>query len=168
MTHQAETANIANTSTFPRINAHTISYLLLALAIGVSGYLSYVKFANASAVCLHGGQFDCGTVLNSAYSEFAGIPIAWLGLGTNFVILALIAAAQHRVSFMREPGVFLVFGVVLFAFIYSVYLVYLQAFVIRAYCPWCLTHEALITVLFVVWVRQVWTAVSADEEEIAA
>ena len=42
----------------------------------------------------------------------------------------------------------LVFGVVLFGFLYSVYLVYLQAAVLRAFCPWCLSHEALITILF--------------------
>jgi len=51
--------------------------------------------------------------------------------------------------------------VVLFAFLYSVYLVYLQAFRIQAYCVWCLTHEALITVLFVAWLRE--TLVTLNE-----
>jgi uncharacterized membrane protein len=41
-----------------------------------------------------------------------------------------------------------VFGIVLFAFLFSVFLVYVQAAIIRAFCPWCLTHEALITILF--------------------
>lgn len=141
----------------PRINAHVISFVILAAAIGVSGYLSYLKIANTSAVCLQGGRFDCGTVLNSAYSEVLGIPIAWLGLGTNLLIVSLLLL-QNRIGFLREYGTMVIFGVVLFAFIYSVYLVYLQAFVIQAYCPWCLSHEALITLLFMVWVHQAWVS----------
>jgi len=130
--------------------AKTLSYVVLAAAIGVSGYLSYLKIAQANAVCVAGGLFDCGTVLNSAYSELGGIPIAWLGLATNLLIVTLMAL-EDRIGFLQENGTLIIFGVVLFAFIYSVYLVYLQAFVIRAYCPWCLTHEALISVLFGIW-----------------
>lgn len=156
----AEQAGQAQTTTLPRINAITISYITLALAILVSGYLSYLKVANTNAACAAVGQIDCSTVLNSAYSELGGIPIAWLGLGTNFVILGLIAL-RNRVALLREFGTMLTFGVILFAFIYSVYLVYLQAFVIRAYCPWCLTHEVLITILFVVWARKAWQSLEA-------
>jgi uncharacterized membrane protein len=142
-------------------SAKNLSYFVLAAAIGVSGYLSYLKVANVDAVCVAGGAFDCGTVLNSVYSEFFGIPIAWLGLATNLVIVALLAL-ENRVAVLREYGTLLVFGVILFAFIYSVYLVYLQAFVIRAYCPWCLTHEALIAVLFAIWVPQTIKALRAE------
>jgi len=45
---------------------------------------------------------------------------------------------------------------VLFAFLFSVYLVYVQAALLNAYCPWCLTHEALITALFIVVGMQVY------------
>lgn len=140
-----------------------ISLVILLVAIGVSGYLSYLKLPNSTAqpVCLSGGAFDCGTVLSSVYSELAGIPIAWLGLGTNLLIVALILL-KERVGLLREYGTLIIFGVVLFAFVYSVYLVYLQAFVIRAYCPWCLSHEALLTLLFIVWSIETWGELSAD------
>lgn len=160
MAEQVEQAGQVQVASLPKINAITISYVTLALAIVVSGYLSYLKAANATAACAAVGQIDCGTVLNSAYSELGGIPIAWLGLGTNLVILALIAF-RNRVALLREFGTILTFGVILFAFVYSVYLVYLQAFVIQAYCPWCLTHEVLITILFVVWARQAWLSFEA-------
>ncbi len=155
-TEQLSTADSSNSW----LNARTMSFVVLAIAIGVSGYLSYLKIANANAVCATAGRIDCGTVLNSAYSELAGIPIAWLGLGTNLVIVGLMLL-QNRLGFMREYGTLVIFGVVLFAFIYSVYLVYLQAFVIQAYCPWCLSHEALITVLFGIWARQTWLELGA-------
>ncbi len=157
MAQNVEAAPVASRSIASAINAKTISYVLLALAIVVSGYLSYLKIASADAACVAAGKIDCGTVLNSAYSEIGGIPIAWLGLATNLIVLTLLLA-QDRVPLLREHGTLIVFGVLLFAFIYSVYLVYLQAAVIQAYCPWCLTHEALIFGLFGVWARQAWVA----------
>ena len=160
MAQQTESLNTAKSATFSFFNARTISFIVLALAIAVSGYLSYLKIANANAVCTTVGRIDCGTVLHSAYSELSGIPIAWLGLATNLVIVGMMLF-QNRNDFMREYGTLLIFGVVLFAFIYSVYLVYLQAFVIQAYCPWCLSHEALITILFGVWARETWLELGA-------
>lgn len=133
-----------------RLTLKTASFIILVLAIGVSTYLSYLKYdATANPTCLSQGAFDCHTVLNSAYSEIMDVPIAYLGLGTNLVILALLLAEYQLAPLQNGLGVMLVFGVVLFAFIFSVYLVYLQAFVIKSYCQWCLSHEALITILFV-------------------
>lgn len=150
-------------------SAYTLSLVTLAAAIFVSGYLSWLKIANQAAVCVAGGRFDCGTVLSSAYSELGGIPIAWLGLATNLIVVGLLLL-ENRVGFLRENGVALVFGVVLFAFLFSVYLVYLQAAVIRAYCIWCLTHEALIAILFgfSLWRLRSWFGEQATPAELQA
>lgn len=124
-----------------------LSFVVLAFAIGISGYLSWQKISAEPVACVQGGRFDCGTVLNSAYSELGGIPIAWLGLATNLIVVAILVA-ETRVAALRNYGAILAFAVVLFAFLFSVYLVYVQAFLIQAYCIWCLSHEALITILF--------------------
>lgn len=127
--------------------ARLVSFVVLILAIIISGYLSYLKVANVDAACLEGAVFDCGTVLNSFYSEIQGVPIAWLGLAVNLIVITLLAL-ETQIGFLRKYGVALVFGLVLFAFLFSMYLIYVQAFLIQAYCPWCLSHEALITILF--------------------
>jgi uncharacterized membrane protein len=127
--------------------ARSASFVVLVLAIIVSGYLSYLKVANVDAVCVEAAVFDCGTVLNSFYSEIRGIPIAWLGLAVNLIVLTLLLL-EPRVDFLRRYGVALVFGLILFAALFSVYLIYVQAMLIRAFCPWCLTHEALMFILF--------------------
>lgn len=149
--------------------ARRISLVILIIAVGVSAYLSYLKAAQASAVCVEGGKFDCGVVLNSVYSEIAGIPIAWLGLGTNLVVITLLLL-EKRIALFQTFGVVFAFGVVLFAFLYSVYLVYLQAFVMQAYCPWCLSHEALITILFGLALYRLfhWFGTDADLDEAEA
>lgn len=146
---------------FP-ITLYHVSILILLIAIGVSGYLSYLKIDSTQVpMCIEGGRFDCGTVLSSHYSEFVGIPIAYLGLGTNLIMLSLLALEKF-VPFFKLNAPILVFGVVTFAFAFSVYLVYLQAAVIKAYCPWCLSHEALITLLFIVSIFRLKNAFAAN------
>jgi uncharacterized membrane protein len=129
------------------LSARTISIAVLVFAIGVSGYLSYLKLSNEKAFCVAGETFDCGTVLNSVYSEVGGVPIAYLGLATNLIVISLLLL-EDRISLLAANNVLLVFGIVLFAFLFSMYLIYVQAELIGSFCPWCLSHEAAISVLF--------------------
>lgn len=132
-----------------KLNLWTISLLLIAFGIVVSGYLSYVKLTDVPMACAVDSGFDCASVQNSAYSRVMDIPIAWLGLGT-YLVLGGLLLAQYRVDFLRENGMLIIFGIVLFAFMYSMYLVYIQGTVLKAWCQWCLMHEATMTVLFVI------------------
>ncbi|TVR23410.1 MAG: vitamin K epoxide reductase family protein [Anaerolineaceae bacterium] len=129
-----------------RLDARLISLVLVAAGLLVSGYLSYVKATGVPMACT-GEMFNCGTVQNSDYSELFGVPIAYLGFMTYVVIGGLILL-QDRWAFLRENGIVLLFGVVLFAWLYSMYLIYVQGVILQAWCQWCLTHEAIITVLF--------------------
>ncbi|GAB5491193.1 MAG: hypothetical protein Phog2KO_14080 [Phototrophicaceae bacterium] len=150
-------------------SARNMSFLVIFLAILVSGYLSYLKVdTSAHAVCVPGEIFDCGTVLNSVYSEILGVPIAWLGLGLNLVVLALLIL-ETRVSFFAQYSVPIIFGILLFAFLFSVYLVYVQAFLITKYCPWCLTHELLITIVFAISVKRLmdWLNTGSSIEQVS-
>jgi uncharacterized membrane protein len=137
------------------LTLRNISFVILIFAIGISSYLTYEKYTDANAPCIEGSVFDCGTVLNSAYSEISGIPIALLGLITNLMILGLLLA-EPRNAFFAQNAVTLIFGINLFTFGYSMYLIYIQAEVINAYCPWCLTHEALVTALFICSSLRLW------------
>ena len=130
-----------------KFTARGFSLLVLVAAIGISSYLSYVKIANAHAVCIQGSMFDCGTVLNSRYSELGGIPIAWLGLACNLIMTAVLLL-EPRVSALHATGRMIVFGISLFTGLFSIFLIYVQAALIQAFCPWCLTHEALMFILF--------------------
>lgn len=124
------------------------SLIVLVFCLFVSGYLSYVKLTNVPMVCVENGPFNCEVVQNSSYSRMFGYPIAWYGLATNILLVAILLL-ENRIQFLRDYGVTIFFGVVLFAFLYSVWLVYVQAALLQAYCPWCLTHEVLVTILFV-------------------
>lgn len=121
--------------------------ILVLIGLFVASYLSYLKLAEAPAVCVETGPFDCNVVLNSQYSELAGVPIAYLGLAV-YVAIGVILVLERRVEFMREWGRLLAFGIGLFAWLFSMWLVYVQFVLLEALCPWCLTHETNFTVLF--------------------
>ncbi|MCY4146343.1 MAG: vitamin K epoxide reductase family protein [Chloroflexi bacterium] len=124
-----------------------IQILLVVVGLVVAAYLSYLKLTDLAAVCVEAAAFDCNVVLNSRYSELAGIPIAYLGFGVYAIIGALLLM-ETRVVFLRENGSLLMFGLGLFAWLFSMWLVYVQVVLLQALCPWCLAHELNFTILF--------------------
>jgi uncharacterized membrane protein len=111
-----------------------------ALGVGVATYIAIAESDGGSAACLAGGG-GCETVANSPYSELAGINVAVLGI-VGYVLI--LATALLRGDAARMTG----FGLALTGFGFSVYLTYLELFVIDAICQWCVVSAVLMTVLF--------------------
>ncbi len=89
----------------------------------------------------------CEQVLTSSYAEIAGIPLAIFGAGAYFVAfaLAILAAFGNRQAWI-------LFGVqVVLMTVFTVWLVYLQAFVIEAFCQFCLLSAGTTLTLFVIY-----------------
>lgn len=135
-----------------------ISLMLVVVGSGVSAYLSYFYWNDEIIPCVEGGMFQCDVVQKSIYSEMFGIPIAFFGLAT-YLLIGMLLLLEDRVNYLQENGLVIVFGVVFFAFLYSLYLVYIQGVVLKAWCQWCLLHELTITTLLFVTglrLRQRW------------
>ena len=76
----------------------------------------------------------CETVLTSPYAEIAGVPLAAFGAAAYFVAfaLALLSAFGNRTTWM-------LFGIqVVLMSLFTSWLLYLQAYVIEAFCQFCL------------------------------
>ncbi len=86
----------------------------------------------------------CETVLTSAYAEFAGIPIAAFGAAAYFAAFALAVYAAYgtRLAWTLFGALAVVMAGI------SVWLLYLQAFVIGAFCQFCLVSAATSLTLF--------------------
>ena len=123
-------------------------YLIIA-AIGLvdSLYLIWIKIANDKAYCLQ-GVGDCWTVNTSKYSEVFGIPIAVFGV-LGFLLILLVFLLENRIPFLRSNAIMILFGMTLTGILYSAYLTYLELFVIRAICPFCVVSAVCMTFLFV-------------------
>ncbi len=125
------------------------SIVLVCVGLFISGYISYTKIVDTEMVCVEGGAFNCGVVTSSVYSRFAGIDIAYLGFFMYATVGALLLL-EPRIPFLQVYGPMLIFGIALFAWLFSMWLVYVQFFLLQALCPWCLSHETNMTILFIV------------------
>ncbi|MBI5147666.1 MAG: vitamin K epoxide reductase family protein [Parcubacteria group bacterium] len=124
-------------------------FIFIASFIGLadSVYLTIEHYRGVAAFCLV--TAGCDKVLTSAYSEIVGIPLALLGV--VFYSVALIAAAYF---FYRAKNVRVLAAAFLLAlggFLFSVYSVYLQIAVIKAFCFYCLVSVSAATFIFVLW-----------------
>ena len=120
---------------------------LLALAgLLVSSYLTMFSLGMLGEIqCTIGG---CEKVQTSRWATFLGLPVAAWGVGAYVAILAVsLLGIQPR--FARERWVALaLFGMSAVGVAFSAYLTYLEAFVIRAWCQWCVISAILITIIF--------------------
>ena len=122
---------------------------LIAAIIGAldSIYLSWVKLSHSETLCAP-GLGDCFTVNTSVYSEVYGIPIALFGLVSYLIIIAILLF-EARSAFLQENGSLAIFGISLVGVLYSAYLSYLEAYVIHAWCPYCVLSAIMITIIFI-------------------
>lgn len=135
----------------PNWRAFLVGILVaVALAgVGIAGYLAWENARGESGVCtiVHG----CSTVQQSKYGKFLGVPVSIPGLGL-YVVLAL-AGITWLANFRGwRPYAVLVgaFGAA-FGFLFSLFLTYLEAFVIDAWCIYCIVSALLMTALLVGW-----------------
>jgi uncharacterized membrane protein len=113
---------------------------LSVLGIGIATYIAIVEGGGGTPACVAGGG-GCETVAKSSYSHIAGINIAIFGI-VGYVLL--FVSAFFRTDLARLGG----FAVALGGFGFSVYLTYLELFVINAICQWCVGSAILMTILF--------------------
>jgi uncharacterized membrane protein len=122
--------------------------VLAVIGLGVAGYLTYEKLSGVGLICWGGSQ-DCETVQNSPYSQVGPIPVAVIGL-VGYLIFLVVTSAQLRASSeMRRTLAGMNFGMALGAFLYSVYLTYLEVFVIYAICTWCVISAVVVTLILI-------------------
>jgi uncharacterized membrane protein len=88
----------------------------------------------------------CSEVLSSPYAVVAGIPLAAIGAAAYFTVFSLATLAAFG---YRAAGTLLT-PLITAMFFVSMWLIYLQAFVIREFCQYCLFSAAITTGLLVV------------------
>ena len=126
--------------------ARLASLAVAGLGLADAIYLSWIKLSHQTAACSAAG--DCSTVNNSIYAEIAGVPIAVFGAGA-YVFMILILGLESRVQLAADHGPWLVYGVSLAGVLYSAYLTYIELFVIKAICPFCVFSALALVVLLI-------------------
>jgi uncharacterized membrane protein len=130
----------------PLANWRAQAVPLLALAgMAVASYLAYIEISGAQAVC--GPVGDCNTVQQSEYAQLFGIPMGLLGLVGYTAIMLAWAVRQYGTGQAAYWAALALPAMAFGGTLFSIYLTFLEPFVIGATCIWCLTSAALMTAL---------------------
>jgi uncharacterized membrane protein len=118
----------------------TIIFIVVAI-VSLAGladatYLTVQALTGETLGC--GGSPDCFKVLGSAYARVAGIPLASFGVLAYFSVFtfatfAVFGYARARIFLILTVGAM---------FLGTLWLLYVQAFLLHAYCRYCLFSAA--------------------------
>jgi uncharacterized membrane protein len=120
---------------------------LLGLAgLGVAAYLAHVEVREIEAVC--GPVGDCNTVQQSEYARLFGVlPIGVLGLLGFAAILVAWGTRRWGPGPVSSWAAVALLAMTGFGTLFSIYLTFLEPFVIGATCLWCLSSAVIMTTL---------------------
>jgi len=133
-----------------RLKQVTIALTVLGLLVSI--YMTIYKVTNNESMCI--GSGGCSIVNASGYSSVRGIPVAVFGVIGYLAILALFYL-ESKPGFFQTNGSMLQFAVTLTGFLFTVWLVYVEVALLKAYCPFCITSQVAMTIIFILTVIRV-------------
>jgi uncharacterized membrane protein len=130
------------------MNKRMILAALALVGVFVTTYLTLFKLGYIGTMTCSVGS--CATVQLSEWAVFLGLPVAAWGLGFYVTTLAVaLIGTQERFADSRMVSLALTamsgWGV-----LFSGWLTYLEAFVINAWCQWCVVSAIIVLLIFVV------------------
>lgn len=123
---------------------YVVAALLSLLGLADALYLTIEHVTGQSVQCTI--ISGCSEVLSSRYAVVAGVPLASIGAAAYFTVFSLATLAAFGYRFAAS----LLTPLVVAMFLVSLWLIYLQAFVIREFCQYCLFSAAVTVMLLVV------------------
>ena len=125
---------------------YRMSAAFLSLAgLFISGYLYLYKIGRiGSLACGTGG---CETVQLSSWSRFAGLEVSLIGvLGYASLLAMSLASLQSGARHWPIRAIAVAAGI---GVVFTLYLTYLELFIIHAICRWCVASGVIIAAIFV-------------------
>jgi uncharacterized membrane protein len=127
---------------------YRMSAAFLSLAgLFISAYLYLYKIGKIGSLACGAG--DCETVQLSRWSQFAGVEVTLIGMLGYAGLLGLSLAALQPALAARRWPVTLLATLAGMGVLFTVYLTYLELFVIHALCRWCLASGFIILSVFI-------------------
>ena len=120
-----------------RVIFYTVAAVISLAGLADATYLTVMYLSGETAVC--GGSASCFQVLGSAYSRVGRIPVAALGALAYFGAFSFATFAAF--GFTRMRTFFALIVCTMFAM--TLWLLYVQAFLLHAFCRYCLFSAAV-------------------------
>jgi uncharacterized membrane protein len=129
--------------------------VLCTYGLLVSAYLSYVEMTQLDAVC--GPVGDCNAVQQSDYALLFGvIPVAVVGVVGYSTMMATWLLGRRGSVRAAEAAPALLLCLAMLGTLFSIYLTFLEPFVVGATCLWCLSSAAAVTLILVLAAPAGW------------
>lgn len=127
----------------------TYSAIIASLGFLDATYLTIIHYKNIIPPCTIG---SCETVLNSEYAIMFGIPTALFGslFYLSIIVLSLLILTNYKRIFIKAFYLLAATG-----FGVSLFLLYIQAFVLKSFCQYCLISAATSTGIFILAILQI-------------
>lgn len=133
-----------------RLRQIIIGFTILGLLVSI--YMTIYKITSNDNMCI--GSHGCSVVNASKYAEINGIPVAAIGV-IGYVALLIIALLENRPGFFQANGTMIFFGVALIGFFFTLWLIFVEIRLLNAYCPFCITSQISMTIIFILSVIRV-------------
>jgi uncharacterized membrane protein len=130
-------AEQSGTESRTRVILYSIAGFFCLAGLADATYLSVLALTGETAAC--GGQAGCFEVLGSAYARVAGIPVALFGVLGYFSAFTFATFAAF--SYARARTFFTIAVCILFTS--TLWLLFVQAFLLHAFCRYCLFSAAI-------------------------
>ncbi len=130
--------------------------ILSVLAWPITLYLAYNHFnPTGSKVCNFNDYVSCDVVNLSPQSEIFGLPVSVLGFLTYLTLFLLAFGVYQGWNFkkvhksLREGNVLkIITAITTIGLLFSLYLTYVELFILKALCPFCITQQVIILIMF--------------------
>jgi uncharacterized membrane protein len=137
---------------------------LAIVGLGVAGYLAYVETQAVPAVC--GPVGDCNAVQASPYAKLFGVlPVGVVGIIGYVAILLAWLWGRLRSDRLADYAPLVILGMAVLGVLFSVYLTYLELFVIHAVCMWCLASAVIMMLLMLLALPPALASFAPGSEE---
>ncbi len=138
-----------------KYNVHVATYLVNAIvimsaigfAISTYSFLHYSAFTSG-AVCNLSDTFSCDVVNRGPFASIGGIPVSVIGMaGYAFLFVTALLRRKHPEE--KPLGAIMILATTV-GFLFSLYLTFIEAFVLQAYCILCLTSFFIMLLIMIV------------------
>jgi len=137
-----------------RLSQLAIAPTVIGLLVAI--YMTIYAITSNDSMCI--GSQDCSVVNASRYSKiniFAfEIPVAVLGVAGYAAILGALLL-ERKIGFLQQNGSLVFFGLSLTGFLFTLYLIFVEVALIKAYCPFCIASQSAMILIFVLSVIRV-------------
>ena len=137
-----------------RLSQLAVALTIIGLFVAI--YMTIYAITSNDNMCV--GSQDCSVVNASKYSKIniAGfqIPVAVLGVAGYAAILSVLLF-ERRMDLLQQNGSLVFFGLSLMGFLFTLYLIYVEVALIRAYCPFCIASQSAMILIFILSVIRV-------------